>query len=115
MGGTLLDSKVLDLKKSGKAETRKGNRKVNLSAFQDWLAGLDLGYNPTIHINGPQYPQAVLVVDFGQPLQPVKLTNEQTHELLDHMRTAAGEVVGKEPAAIHVNYDQSNGVYWAYV
>jgi hypothetical protein len=93
---------------------RSPRRHVDLSDFKLWLAGLDVGVNPTVHVNGHQFAQAILAVDFGQPLRSVKLSSEQSQELVAHMRRLTTEVMGRE-MNVRVSYDHQHGIYWSAV
>lgn len=96
-------------------EARRPRRSsVDLADFKSWLAGLDVGVIPTIHVNGHQYTQAVLAVDFGQPLRPAKLTPEQSQDLIAYMRRATADIVGRE-VNCRISYDHQHGVYWASI
>ncbi len=87
---------------------------MDLGDFKSWLAGLDVGVNPTIHVNGHHYPQAVISVDFGQPLRSAKLSQEQSADLIVYMRRATSDVMGRD-SNVRVSYDHQHGVYWTSV
>jgi hypothetical protein len=98
-----------DISKTRSKSSRRAGPDVK--TFQDWLRSLDLHVNPSIHINYG-YQSAVVAVDFGSPLQPVKLSNDQTIELHSRIRKLTKEVIGKD-INVRIMHDQSNGVYWS--
>ena len=87
-------------------------RIVSSADLEDFLMALDIPYRPRLHINGSQYHTALLSVDFGESLEPFRLSNEQMHELVSGMRSLAREVLGRE-GSININTDNSRGVLWA--
>jgi hypothetical protein len=92
-------------------------RTVDTASLATYLAGLDLGVNPTIHVNGHAYQMALVTVDFGQPLKSIKLTPEQNAEFTDRLRKLGREVLNRgENAAVRVSHDLTGGlVYYASV
>lgn len=100
-----------DAVKRPRAPRRNG---PDLSDFKTFLAGLGTVANPTIHVNGAAFPQAVLTVDFGTPLKGTKLTMEQSNELVGRLRKATRDVLGKE-ANVRVSNDSHAGIWWTSV
>lgn len=101
-------------KKSQTGQRREG-KSLDTSALKDFLGSLGLDYTPTVHVNGRIFVQALLTVDFGAPLKPVKLSSEQVQELNDHMRAVARDIIGRD-GNIRISHDSANGnVYWASV
>lgn len=83
--------------------------------LESYLSTLDLPNKPTIHVNGKEHPSALVVVDFGAPLDPVRLNLEQSKELADRMRKFARDLLSKD-LSIRVSSDNYNGVvYWASI
>ena len=71
-----------------------------------------LGYaKPGIHVNGKDHPTALVVVDFGTPLEAVRLTSEQGQELASKLRRFARELVSKD-ANVRVSSDNYCGVIY---
>jgi hypothetical protein len=69
-----------------------------------------------VHINGISHPSAVVVVDFGTPLtDPVKLTPEQTAELISQVRSATKMLYRDRDVSVRVQSDPSAGVWWSSV
>lgn len=95
----------------------RARRVIDTASLAEFLAGLDLGYTPTIHVNGHAYQMALVTVDFGQPLKPVKLNPEQNAEFTDRLRKLAREVLNRgENANVRVSHDLTAGlVYYASV
>lgn len=106
---------------SNVVETRKNstkNRKVEyktLDNLKTFVSNLDVGVSPTVHVNGHQFTTAIAVVDFGSPLEQVKLSQEQTDELNDKLRELAREIYDNRPGSIRINHDGPNGVFYANV
>lgn len=96
---------------SASAGHRPHRKSIDVTEFRSWLETLDVGVTPSIHINGYGYP-AIMAVDFGSPLKPVKLTYDQNQELLERIRKTTREVVGRE-ANVRVQHDQSAGIFWS--
>lgn len=99
-------------RKDGRKVTR---RVVDTTALADYLAGLDLGVTPTIHVNGHAFQMALVTVDFGQPLKPIKLSAEQHSEFTDRLRKLGRDILNRgENANIRVSHDLTGGlVYFA--
>jgi hypothetical protein len=54
----------------------------------------------------------VLAIDFGQPLKPLRLTTEQSSELVQRIREAVRLLVGRDiPVRVHT--DSQTGVWHA--
>jgi hypothetical protein len=100
--------------KKARAGGGRERRPADTKYLRDWLDSLGLEVNPSIHINGHVYSNALVVVDFGSPIKHVKLSSEQNAELGDRLRLLAKDVLGRE-ASIRVSHDGPNGVYWASV
>lgn len=83
--------------------------------LRKFLATLDTGVDPDLHINGPHFGAAVVVIDFGTPLKPVKLTGEQAQELTARLRKLTLELSGNRHVNIRVNNDYQNGIYWSSI
>ena len=75
----------------------------------NWLRTLSVGVKPTLKINAG-FTTATVVVDFGTPKEPVRLSAEQSTELSNQMRDLAGSLTNRRN--IRINYDNQNGVYW---
>lgn len=84
-----------------------------LNDLRNYVASLDVPVKPSVHVNGGSFHSAVLTVDFGQPLEPLKLTSEQVNGLTSAMREAARQVA-RSNSNVRINADSNNGlVYWA--
>lgn len=100
---------------------RKEKPAVSHDEFKAWLAALNPEAKPTLHVNGPQFSNAVLTVDFGKPTKGTKLTAEQAAELARRMIAATRKVCRlPEPAEgarnnVRINNDRDEGVYWTSV
>lgn len=98
-----------------KPKTRRPRPKTDeLDDFRAWLAGLEMN-NPTLHVNGASYTTAVVTVDFGTPLEEQKPTPEQTAELVNRLRSATKLIYGGKDAAIRIQNDSNNGIWWSSV
>lgn len=98
--------------KGGRAKER-ARRVIDTASLADYLAGLDLGVNPTIHVNGHAFQMALVTVDFGQPLKSIKLNQEQNAEFTDRLRKLGREVLGRgENAAVRVSHDLTAGLVY---
>lgn len=87
-------------------------RNPDVKDLEDYLTSLELHVKPTIHINGHMHPTAILTVDFGTPLKPIKISNDQIVEMTGKMKKLTREVLGKD-VNISVMPDQANGVFYA--
>ncbi len=85
----------------------------SVARLTDWLSGLKLHVKPTLKINGPIYTSAILAVDFGSPIEPVRLTSEQAHDLAYLIKAATTEITGRR--SVRVNHDTNNGIYWTSI
>lgn len=82
--------------------------------FRKWLAALDLGIIPTVHVNGAPFTNCILAVDFGNPLKGIKFTPEQSVELVTRIRGATKSILDRD-IKISVMSDHANGVWWTSV
>ena len=83
--------------------------------LEDFLDSLDLPNKPTIHVNGREHPTAVVVVDFGAPLQQVRLTSAQNIDLGSRLRRYTKDILNKD-FNIRVASDNYAGVvYWSNI
>jgi len=80
-----------------------------------YLNSLDLGVTPTVKVNGHNYSMALVTVDFGTPLKPVKFSAEESQEFTDRLRKLAKDVIGRDNVNIRISNDSQNGVFWASV
>ena len=85
-----------------------------LADLNDWLANLQIGVKPSVKVNGPYFPTAILVVDLGQPVKQIRLSAEQSSELGQRLRRTAREILGRD-TAIRVSVDNGHGIHWASV
>lgn len=69
---------------------------------------------PRLHVNGHEYSNAILTVDFGEPLNGVHLSSERTNELTSLMKSAA-KSISRRRGGIRVHHDNHHGVYWTSV
>jgi len=84
-----------------------------IAEMNRFLNGMKLHVTPSLKVNGSAFPQAVIAVDFGVPLEPVKLTTEQNAEVGYRMKELTTALTGRR--SVRVNYDNSNGIYWTNV
>jgi hypothetical protein len=82
-----------------------------LADLSTWLGGLDLGIRPAVHVNGAAFATCVLTVDFGTPRKNVRLTTEQSSELVTRLRAATKTVMARE-VKVGVMTDYSAGIWW---
>lgn len=99
-----------------RAAPRLATRKSgpDLAEFKAFLAGLAMAAEPSIHINGPLYHHALLVVDFGTPFKQTKLTPDQSAELVNRIRKLSRDLLGKE-INVRVSNDSHAGIWWSSV
>jgi hypothetical protein len=96
-------------------DTNKRNTKkrvVSTESFETFLSNLDIPVKARLHVNGASYHTALVTVDFGEPLEPFRLTQDQTYELHSGLRALARDILGRD-APININTDNSRGVVWA--
>ena len=92
----------------------KSARKIDTYELSNWLAELNLGVVPTVHVNGVGHSTAVIAVDIGSPVPPIRLTSEQMQELTSRLRRLTKELY-KDEVNVRVSSDHQNGVYWSSV
>jgi hypothetical protein len=93
---------------------RRAPSVAELTDLKNWLSTLAIGVAPSVKVNGPHCPTALVVVDLGQPLKQIRLTSEQSTELGQRLRRTAREIIGRD-ASIRVSADNSHGIHWASV
>lgn len=103
-----------DTQRRPRTDGRPNPRKQAEIDLRSYLATLDVGVTPSVHINGHQYPHAVICVDFGQPLKQVRLNPEEYAEMSERLRNLAKTHVGQN-AVIRVHSDNPRGIHWAAV
>ncbi len=111
---TDVSSSVISDDKTKKAARYPGKKRANapdLTELKTFLETIEATVPPSIHINGTNYPNCVLAVDFGQPLKPTKLSNEQQGELGAHLKRATKIVMNKE-VNVRVSSDPQTGIWW---
>lgn len=99
-----------------KKVSAKKVRKTAIEDLKSWLLSLDEHIKPTLHINGPEFPNCIITVDFGEPLTPWEFNNDQTSELTKKMKNASREIM-KMPADGNVKFwvDAVYGIFWTSV
>ncbi len=85
-----------------------------LGEFKTFLAGLGMAAEPSIHVNGPLYHHAILMVDFGTPFKQTKLTPDQSAELVNRIHKLSRDLLGKE-INVRVSNDSHAGIWWSSV
>lgn len=93
---------------------RVGRRTVDTTEFRSWLDSQGFAVNPTIKVNGPNHPSAVITVDFGSPVVPVRLSNEATENVAYWLKDLT-QLFYTNPVNVRVTHDPQNGVFWATV
>lgn len=98
------------------SDNKRSSRKraVSSKEMDTFLANMNTPVKGKLHINGSAFQNAVLTVDFGEPIQSFRLNNDQMHELVSNMRSLARDVLGRD-ASINIMSDSSRGIYWASV
>ncbi|RYD54970.1 MAG: hypothetical protein EOP83_21825 [Verrucomicrobiaceae bacterium] len=95
-----------------RSNERPARRSTDVSLLTEYLSTLDLGVNPSIHVNGHSFQMALVTVDFGQPIKSIKLTPEQNQEFTDRLRKVGREILGRD--GVRVSHDNTCGlVYYA--
>lgn len=93
----------------------KSSRKVDTFELSNWLAELNLGVVPTVHVNGVGHSTAVIAVDVGSPVPSIRLSGEQLQELTARLRRMTKELYNRDDVNVRVSSDHQNGVYWSSV
>jgi hypothetical protein len=110
------DTLINDSKKTDKFKRQKKFRLNELDECRSWLEGLGFQSAPKMHVNGIAHPSAVVVVDFGTPLnEPTKLTAEQSAELIGHIRSNTKALYREREVTVRVQSDTSTGIWWSSV
>jgi hypothetical protein len=95
---------------------RPSKRTTNneLTDLRTWLEKLNLGINPAVHVNGPAFVSCVVTVDFGTPRKGIRLTSEESTELVTRLRAATKAVTARD-VKIGVMTDHSAGIWWTTI
>lgn len=120
---TQIDSTIVEkasrAKSSHRAPSRVAVRKApagpDLTEFKTFLASLGMMAEPSIHINGPLYHHALMVVDFGTPFKQTKITPEQSAELVNRIRKLSRDILGGKDTNVRVSNDSHSGIWWASI
>lgn len=99
---------------AGNSRPNRQARRVDVAELTEWFGTLSLPITPSIKINGPLHPTAVIAVDFGAPLNPVRLTSEQVQDLSGRLRKLTRDLYSQE-VNVRVSSDSQNGVFWSSV
>lgn len=97
--------------------TKPRNKTTDLSDIQSFLSQLETEFKPSLHVNtvnGTSFLNCVLTVDFGQPLNPPKLSEEDEEKLKEKMRAATKLVLNRD-VGIRVLNDPYYGIWWTSV
>lgn len=92
----------------------KGRRVIDTAELVSWLDGLGLGVRPTVKVNGPLFSTAVITVDLGSPLNPVRLSGVQAEELTRKLRALTRDAYNHD-VNVRVSSDNQNGIFWSSV
>jgi type IV secretory pathway ATPase VirB11/archaellum biosynthesis ATPase len=112
--GSSVDASARRNKKSrGESASVRNRRLIEASALHQFITDLNLKAVPSIHINGPAFASAIVTVDFGAPLEPVKLTSDENAEISERLRELTRTVISRE-VPVQIETDTKNGlVYWS--
>ncbi len=104
--------------KAVKPKSTKPRKKTDdLSDIRGFLAQLETEFKPSLHVNtvnGTSFLNCVLTVDFGQPLNPPKLSEEEEEKLKEKMKVATKLVLNRD-VGIRVLNDPYYGIWWTSV
>ena len=101
-----------DKDKKPRLHQKKQSQSVNdLTEFTTWLSSLESGVTPTVHVNGPIYTSCVLTVDFGTPLDGIKITTEQSNEMANRLRNVTKAILNRD-VKVSIMNDPANGIWW---
>lgn len=115
MSETITREQKTDIKIPAKTRARRV-RLSEIDEFRVWLENLGFHSAPKVHVNGAIYTTAVIVVDFGTPLaEPVKLTPEQSAELIGHIRSNTKSLFRDGDIVVRVQNDSNTGIWWSNV
>lgn len=89
----------------------RNDRQSRIDDFTRWLEGV--GGSPKLHVNGPSFSTAVVSVDFGSPLEPVRLSQDVSSEMHSRLRELTTDLTGRR--SVRIQFDHLNGVYWASI
>lgn len=89
-------------------------RVYSVTPLQEYLDGLSTPTRGSVHVNGPTHLQAVVTVDFGEPIEHYRLSSDDMQGLVSRMRSLTQDVIGRD-AFVSVNSDNKRGVHWASV
>jgi hypothetical protein len=103
-----------EVKEGRRARPQPKRALSEIAEFTTWLGSLELGITPAVHVNGPAYTNCVLAVDFGTPKKVVRLTNDQSIDLVTRMRTITRSVMNRE-VKVGVQADHSHGIWWSSI
>ena len=84
----------------------------SIDNFKNWLGSFPVG-KPSAKVNGSAFAAAVVAVDFGTPLEPIRLTAGQNHDLHAKMKELTTALTGRRN--VRVQFDHNNGVYWTSI
>jgi hypothetical protein len=98
-------------KSSTKPKGKRDRKGPDLSDLTSFLSSVETEHKPTLHVNGATHLNCVLAVDFGQPLTPPKLSDDEAEKLKEKMRVATKTIINRD-VGIRVLNDPSAGVWW---
>jgi hypothetical protein len=93
---------------------RAGRRTVDTTEFRSWIDSQGFPVVPSIKVNGPNHPTAVIAVDFGSPVVPLRLSNDQVENIAYWLKDLT-QLIYATQVNVRVSHDGSNGVFWASV
>lgn len=104
------DSRATPRRGRGTRGTERLGSLPEILSLRDFLS--TLGENPpTVHINGPGFPFALLTVDFGQGRNS-RPPQELHDDILVRIRAAGRAISANNADTVRVHMDNSHGVWW---
>ncbi len=97
-----------DTKRKPRAKT------YSTDSIENFLGRITTATKGSVHVNGSTFQNALVTVDFGEPIPPYRLTGEQMQGLVAEMRSLALAVINRD-VNVNIHSDNSRGIFWAAV
>lgn len=86
-----------------------------LEELQEYLKTMSNAIKGKVHVNGAPFSNAMIIVDFGNPIIPQKLVGSEANAMTALLRDATRQI-SRRDAAVRINSDNNNGlVYWTSI
>jgi hypothetical protein len=93
---------------------RAARKSIDTTELRAWLDSQGFPVNVAIKVNGTNHPTAVITVDFGSPVVPVRLSDDQRDNIAYWIKDLTMALY-TTPVNVRVTHDPQNGILYTSV